>query len=105
MKIFFTGWIIAVAVLEVMGDILFKEWTIQHKNYLLVLGVILYTAATIFWAFSLKHQSLSKAVVIFAVLTLVVGALVGVLFYKEELTVLNIVGVILGISSIVLLEV
>lgn len=104
MKIFFIVFIVLVAILEIGGDILFKEWTIQHKNYLLIFGVFLYMVATMFWAFSLRYQNLSKAVVIFAVLTLIVGTLVGVLVYKEELTPLNIVGILLGLTSIVLIE-
>ena len=105
MKTLFNVWIIIVAVLEIGGDILFKEWTIQHKNYLLVFGVLLYMAATIFWAFSLKYQHLSKAVVIFAIITLIVGALVGVFVYKENLTTLNMAAILLGLASIVLLEI
>lgn len=71
---------------------------------MLVLGILAYTAATLFWAFSLKYQSLSKAMVIFAVLTLIVGILVGVFFYKEELSALNIVGIVIGLTSIIFLE-
>ena len=61
--------------------------------------------ATVFWAYSLKYQDLSKAVVIFAVITLIVGASVGVFVYKENLTILNIIGVLVGLVSIVLLEI
>ncbi len=105
MKTFFISLVLLVAALEVLGDILFKEWTLKHQWYLLVLGIVFYMAATMFWAFSLKYQNLSKAVVIFAVLTLVVGVLVGVFLYKEELTAVNIIGVIFGLVGIVLLEV
>jgi len=104
MKYFFIFLVIVVGLLEVVGDVLFKEWIIHNKKSLLLIGVVFYMAATIFWAFSLKYQSLSKAVVIFAVLTLIVGVLVGVFFYKEPLTPLNIIGVVLGLASIVLIE-
>lgn len=96
--------ILAVALLEIGGDILFKEWVIRNDALFIILGVILYMLATIVWAFSLKFQNLSRAVVIFAVLTLIVGVLVGVFIYKEDMTVLQIVGVICGLASIVLLE-
>ncbi|MEI7480104.1 MAG: SMR family transporter [bacterium] len=104
MNQYFIYLVTAVAFLEVIGDILFKEWSIHNKNYMLVLGILAYTAATLFWAFSLKYQSLSKAMVIFAVLTLIVGILVGVFFYKEELSALNIVGIVIGLTSIIFLE-
>jgi len=96
--------ILAVALLEIGGDILFKEWVIRNDTLFIILGVILYMLATIVWAFSLKFQNLSKAVVIFAVLTLIVGVLVGVFIYKEDMSLLQILGVICGLASIALLE-
>ncbi|OHA46182.1 MAG: hypothetical protein A2541_00665 [Candidatus Taylorbacteria bacterium RIFOXYD2_FULL_36_9] len=105
MKLFFIFLVIVVTILEILGDILFKEWTIHNKKLLLITGVISYMIATIFWAFSIKYQNLSKAVVIFAVLTLIIGVLIGVFIYKEELTSLNIIGIILGLASIILLEI
>jgi multidrug transporter EmrE-like cation transporter len=104
MKYFFIFLVITVGLLEVVGDVLFKEWIIHNKKSLLLIGVVFYMLATVIWAFSLKYQSLSKAVVIFAVLTLIVGVLVGVFFYKEPLTTLNIIGIVLGLASIVLIE-
>jgi len=105
MKYFFIVLIIFVTILEIIGDILFKEWSIHSKKYLIILGTLFYTLATLVWAFSLKYQNLSKAIVIFAVLTLIVGALVGVFIYKESLSTLNIIGIILGLASIILLEI
>ena len=105
MKYFFSLLVIIVSVLEVVGDILFKEWTIKGGKLLLIIGVAAYLAATIFWAFSLKFQNLSKAVVIFGVLTVIIGVLVGVLLYKEPLSAINIIGIILGLACIVLLEI
>ncbi len=105
MKYFFILLVIIVSILEVIGDILFKEWIIKNNKYLLIIGIIAYLAATTFWAFSLKFQNLSKAVVIFGVLTVTIGVLVGVFLYKEPLTSVNIIGIILGLVSIFLLEI
>ena len=105
MKYLFIILVIIVSILEVVGDILFKEWTIKDNKLFLILGIIAYMIATTFWAFSLKFQTLSKAVVIFGVLTVIIGVIVGVLLYKEPLTILNIIGVILGLTSIILLEI
>lgn len=102
---FFTLIIIVVAIFEVIGDILFKEWTIKNNTWLLISGIIFYMLATTFWAFSLKYQELAKAVVIFGVLTVIIGVLVGVFLYKEKLTSLNILGVTLGLACIILLEI
>jgi len=105
MKIYFLLLVVTVSILEVVGDILFKEWTIRTDKIFLIAGIIAYLAATTFWAFSLKFQNLSKAVVIFGILTIIIGVLVGVFLYKEELSTLNIIGIFLGLVSIVLLEI
>ena len=105
MKYFFIFLVIIVSILEVVGDILFKEWTLKNTKLILIFGIIAYLAATIFWAFSLKFQNLSKAVVIFGVLTVIIGVLVGVLLYKEPLSAINIIGIILGLACIILLEI
>lgn len=105
MKSFFLILIAVVTIFEVAGDILFKEWSIHNKNYLLIIGIFLYMCATTFWAFTLKYQDLSMAVVIFGVLTVVVGALVGVLLYHEQLSTLNYIGIVFGIICIILLEI
>lgn len=105
MKYLFIILVIVVSILEVAGDIFFKEWTIHKKNIYLIIGAIVYMGATIFWALSLNYQSLSKAVVIFGVLTVIVGVFVGTIIYKEPLSTINIVGIILGLTSIYLLEI
>lgn len=93
-----------VAILETSADILFKEWSIKNNYWLLAYSIALYGLATLAWAFSLKYQTLSKAIMIFSVITIICVVLTGVFFYNEELSFLAKVGVVLGIVSIVLLE-
>ena len=105
LKIIFFMLIALAVLLEVAGDILFKKWSIGNKNILLVLGLIIYFIGTIFWAFSLKYEFLSKAISIFTILNLVIVVLVGVLLFNEKLSVTNEIGIILGVISIILIEV
>lgn len=94
---------LAVA-LEVIADVLFKKWAIGNKNYLLMVGLVIYMIGTTFWAYSLRYEYLSKAISVFAVLNLIILVLVGVLFFKEDLSTTNKIGVILGILSVILIE-
>jgi len=97
--------LIALAVgLEVAADVLFKKWALENKNYLLIVGLVIYMIGTTFWAYSLRYGHLSKAISIFAVLNLIILVLVGVLFFKEDLSMINKIGVILGIVSVILIE-
>lgn len=98
--------LIALAVaLEVAADVLFKKWSLGSKNYWLIIGLAVYMIGTTFWAYSLKYGNLSKAISIFAVLNLIILVLIGVLFFKEDLSLTNKIGIILGIIGIILIEI
>jgi len=104
-KFIFFGLIASAVVLEIVGDIFFKKWSIDSKNTLLYAGLLIYFIGTIFWAISLKYEYLSKAISVFTVLNLIIIVLVGVLYFKEELSLINKVGIGLGILSVILVEI
>ena len=105
LKFIFFGLIALAGVLEVIGDFLFKKWSVNNRNILLFTGLFIYFIGTIFWAISLKYEYLSKAISIFTVLNLVVVVLVGIIYFKEDLSFINKIGIILGITSVILLEI
>ncbi len=96
--------ILLATALEVVGDTLFKKWSIENNNILLITGLFIYFIGTIFWAISLKYEFLSKSISIFSILNLIVIVLIGVIIFKEDLTFLNKVGIGLGIISILFIE-
>ena len=96
--------ILAVA-LEVAGDIFFKKWAIESKGVLLYIGLLIYFIGTIFWAISLRYEYFSKAISVFTVLNLVIVSVVGILYFKEDLSLINKIGIGFGILSIVLIEI
>ena len=57
-----------------------------------------------FWAVSLKYETLSKAVTVFTVLNMIAVVLIGVFFFKENLSAMHKLGVALGVLSVLLLE-
>ena len=95
---------LAVA-LEVAADVLFKKWSLGSKSYLLIIGLVIYIVGTTFWAYSLKYGHLSKAISIFAILNLIILVLIGVFVFKEDLSLTNKIGIILGIIGIILIEI
>ncbi len=96
---------IALAVaFEVVADVLFKKWALENRGVLLAVGLALYFVGTIFWAVSLRHDLLSRAVTVFTVVNLLAVVLVGVLVFGEELSLAQKIGVGLGVFSILLLE-
>lgn len=104
-KLLFFGLIILAVGLEVIGDVFFKKWSLENRNVLLVIGLAIYFIGTIFWAVSLKYEYLSKAISVFTVLNLVIVSLVGVLYFNEDLSLVNKIGIAVGIVSVILIEV
>ena len=97
--------LIAVAVaLEIFGDFLFKKWSIGSESNLLYVGLATYFAGSIFWAISLKYEYLSRAISTFTILNLVIVSMVGIMYFKEDLSLINKVGMALGVLSIILVE-
>jgi multidrug transporter EmrE-like cation transporter len=105
LKFIFFGLITLAVALEVVGDIFFKKWSINNKNILLYAGLLIYFIGTVFWAVSLKYEYLSKAISVFTVMNLIIIVLVGVLYFKEDLSLINKFGIGLGILSVVLIEI
>lgn len=103
-KYIFLFLITLAVALEVAADVLFKKWSLGSKSYWLIIGLIIYIVGTTFWAYSLKYGHLSKAISIFAVLNLVILVLVGVFIFKEDLSLINKIGIIVGIISVILIE-
>lgn len=99
-------WLLLVCAvsLEIVADVLFKEWSIHNRNSLLIIGLLVYSIGTLLWAYSLRFEGLSKALVLFTLTNLLVGVALGTLFYKESLTLLNKVGFVLALIAIGLLE-
>lgn len=104
-KYIFLFLITLAVALEVVADVMFKKWSLGSKSYWLIIGLAIYMIGTTFWAYSLKYGHLSKAISIFAVLNLVILVLVGALIFKEDLSLINKIGIILGIISVVLIEI
>ena len=102
-KWFITLIVLAVAF-EVTADILFKYWTLNARNIFLWGGVILYSVGTVIWAYSLKFEYLSKAITVFTIFNLIAVVLAGLFIFDEHLSLINKIGILLGIVSVVLIQ-
>ncbi|MFA5125598.1 MAG: SMR family transporter [archaeon] len=104
LKIIFFSLILVATFLEVVGDVFFKKWSLGESNWILILGFVIYFIGTVFWAFSLKYGFLSKAISVLTILNLIAVVLVGVLYFKEDLSFINKIGIAVGVLSIILIE-
>src|ERR1035437_9679623 len=100
--------IVGLSLIGVIGDYFIKLAGNDPTRYIdlkwFLIGLIVYSSTAIGWLFVMTHIKLGTLGVIYGVTTLVALTLVGVFFFKERLNFYEIVGIIAGLSSIVLLS-
>ncbi|WP_413174171.1 hypothetical protein [Anabaena azotica] len=98
---------VALSSLGVLGDYFLKiasnnESSLQTRWFLF--GVVILASTAFGWVYTMKHLKLATIGVIYSVSTVVLLALVGVTFFQESLNPYEIVGILLAITSLVLLS-
>ncbi len=100
-------WILPITLLivfEFLADLLAKQWSLDRRVALAIGALLSYLVANSFWLFALKNGSgLARGAVIFSVASAIVAVALGTLFYKEEVSKIQILGIILGLASVTLL--
>ncbi len=96
---------IILAFVGVVGDFFIKlaglHKTMEIKWF--SVGLIIYALTAFGWFFAIKHIKLSTLGVIYAVSTVLFLVIIGVFYFKESLNAYEILGVAIGVISIVLL--
>ncbi len=99
------NWIIPLSLLivfELIADVFAKEWSLKQVPLLWIAVIASYVIANTFWLFALKHGSgLGKGAIIFSVSSAIIAIIIGIFFYKEVVTKIQLVGMLLGIVSLV----
>ena len=101
-------WIIPLVILiffEAIADILAKEWSLGNKSFFYAgLALAAYLLANSSWLVALKYGSgLARGAIIFSVVSAILASIIGLIFYKEQLTPIQMAGVFFGLFSIFLL--
>lgn len=84
-------------VFEIVGDVFFKK---SHYG----MGFGMYLVGTIFWAFSLRYDDLSSAIIVFTLLNVIGAVLMSHFYLGETIALKQVIGIGLAIGAIVLIE-
>ncbi len=96
--------LILVIVFEMAADVMSKEWSLNGRSWFLIGGLIFYLASNLAWLFSLKYGSgLARGISIFSVISAILAIMIGIIFYKEQITRLQGAGMVLGLISLILI--
>lgn len=89
-----------------LGDITMKKWVNSSGIiYYYIIGLLIYLVALNFLAQSYRFKNIAVASMIFVVVNVVTIAFVSWLYFKEPLSVMQIIGILLGIGSVLVLEI
>ena len=104
-KLLFFGLIIGVVT--VIGDFFVKKGSLMphftgFKS--LLLGAFIYGITAIGWFFMMRETKLSTIGTIYSITTVVLLTLVGIFYFKERISIMEIIGIGLAIISFVILS-
>ena len=87
-----------------IGDVVMKKWVVNNNGFLFVGGLIIYLIGLVFLAYSFKYKNIAVASTIFVIFNVITLSLVSWFYFKETLTPFQIIGILLGLGSIIFLE-
>lgn len=86
------------------GDIVLKKWTIVNRWSLYTLGMVLYLIGLNFLVASFKYKNIAAASVLLVVVNVVTLLAVSWFYFKEKISVMQLVGITLALIAVVILE-
>ncbi len=98
--------IVFLSLIGVIGDFFIKlsgsgTKFIELKWF--IIGFVIYALTAFGWFYVMKNIKLATLGVFYAISTVIFLTIVGVFYFKEHLSVYEIVGIITGIISLILL--
>jgi multidrug transporter EmrE-like cation transporter len=96
--------LLIAVLLEVTGDLLFRKWGIDNRWPVFVLAIVVYNIGAVAWGYSLQFMQVSTGIIVLGVLNVVLVVIGGVVFFREQLSTLQVIGVVLGLASLILLS-
>jgi multidrug transporter EmrE-like cation transporter len=97
--------LLLVAGCIVVGDTIIKYWTGNQKDWMVVIVFIFYTLSGLLYFPTLLNENLTTATVIWSILSLVGSVLVGLLVFRETVSTIQGIGIMLGILSVILIKI
>ena len=97
-------WTFIISLMALIGDVLLKKAAIGHSNNLLVSGIGCYIINAVLWYVLYKNIKFSTVAIIYSVFTILLSIIIGILYFNEHLGIKEIIGIILGVISLILLS-
>ena len=99
--------VIFLAGVGVLGDFFIKLAGngIKYINWpYFIIGLLIYALTAIGWFYVMKHLELNILGIFYSLTTVILLFIIGTLFFKEHVNNYELIGIVLGIISILLLS-
>lgn len=87
----------------VSGDYLAKLWSVNKNGWLLLLALVAYSCSGVFYIPTLLRQGLVVTSIVWSIGSMVGFLAIGLVVFKESLSMAETVGVAFGVISLVIL--
>lgn len=88
----------------ISGDFFAKYWSIKQKAIFFVLAVLGYLVSSFFYIPTLLREGLVITSIIWSLLSIIGFLFIGLIIFHEKLTVIQYVGVFIGILALIILS-
>src|SRR5271157_6044924 len=100
--------LIISCVVAVVADMLFVWWAKKdnHPPFAIILGLVLMNIAGLVWAYTMKNGIESATAITFYALFTVAGcSFLGFVIFKESLSFVNSLGLVLALVALIMISV
>lgn len=96
--------VIVLSLLDVAGASAAKMWYLHKSPYYLALTIILFGLAGLTFAKSLSYQGMAITNILWVAFSAILVVLVGYFIFRENITPLQLVGIVIIIGGLVLVN-
>jgi multidrug transporter EmrE-like cation transporter len=100
----FYALLLCAVVLESSADMLFRKSGLADNTPLFLGALAIYVIGGACWGMSLQYREVSRGIIVFAMLNIIVVSVAGVLLFDEQLTTTNKLGILAALGSVALIE-
>lgn len=98
--------VLGMSCMALLADYLLKKAGEQQSQFNLyfLMGMVIYAATAFIWYEVLKNLKFGTANIFYSVITLLLSLVVGIVVFKDNISVIEVVGILMALGSIVILS-
>ncbi len=98
-------YILSGAIVWTLGDVLLKQYSVNNKPLFLILGLIVGAGGLFLLSQSFRFKNMASANMMMVTLNAILLFVVSWLFFKEQISLTQLGGIVLSLAGLYLLEV